>query len=175
MRLAMAHAKINQKELVKRTGLAQSTVSSALNRSNGSSDTPAYAKACGVSALWLATGEGNMMDAQPEPSQPSQQPVKLEGKQDMAMALFNGYSSLVRVLHRSGAINAADLANDIGNTLDHRRVNGVESAEQNQMLELLYKSVLQIEKHESDLAALKADFDRKIQELQKRPGTDESM
>lgn len=57
---AMAHAKINQKELVRRTGIKQSTVSSAINRSKGSSDSPAYASACGVSALWLATGEGSM-------------------------------------------------------------------------------------------------------------------
>jgi phage repressor protein C with HTH and peptisase S24 domain len=55
---AMAHAGINQKELVKRTGLSQSTVSSAINRAKGSTDTPAYAAACGVSALWLATGQG---------------------------------------------------------------------------------------------------------------------
>jgi len=58
---AMDFAKINQKELVKRTGLKQSTVSSAINRSKGSADTPAYAAACGVSALWLATGEGEML------------------------------------------------------------------------------------------------------------------
>ena len=57
---AMAYAGINQKELVKRTGIKQSTVSSAINRSKGSSDSPAYASACGVSALWLATGQGRM-------------------------------------------------------------------------------------------------------------------
>jgi transcriptional regulator with XRE-family HTH domain len=61
LRNAMAHAKINQKELIAATGLKQSTVSSAMNRSVGSSDTPAYAAACGVSALWLATGEGEML------------------------------------------------------------------------------------------------------------------
>lgn len=74
MRQAMAHAGINQKELVKRTGLPQSTVSSALNRGNGSSDTPAYAAACGVQALWLASGEGEMLgttsEAQPQQDMP---------------------------------------------------------------------------------------------------------
>lgn len=57
---AMEYAGINQKELVKRTGLKQSTVSSAINRSKGSSDTPAYASACGVAALWLSIGDGEM-------------------------------------------------------------------------------------------------------------------
>ena len=57
---AMEYAGINQKELVRRTGLKQSTVSSAINRSKGSSDTPAYAVACGVSALWLSIGDGEM-------------------------------------------------------------------------------------------------------------------
>ena len=61
LREAMAHAKINQKELIRLTGLAQSTVSSALNRSNGSADTPAYAKACNVDPYWLATGEGSLL------------------------------------------------------------------------------------------------------------------
>ena len=77
MRLAMAHAQINQKELVKRTGLPQSTVSSALNRANGSSDTPAYASACGVSALWLASGEGNMLEIAADTSQQDEMPLKL--------------------------------------------------------------------------------------------------
>lgn len=174
MRLAMAHAKINQKELVKRTGLAQSTVSSALNRSNGSSDTPAYAAACGVSALWLATGDGDMVDQSTESQSAAPGAPRPLATQDMAMALFNAYGSLVRVLHRNGAIDAADLANEIGNTLDHRRTRGIESAEQNQMLELVYKSVLQIEKHESDLKNLKADFEKKIQALRDLPGTGES-
>ena len=61
LKKAMAHAKLNQKGLIAATGLKQSTVSSAMNRSVGSSDTPAYAAACGVSALWLATGEGEML------------------------------------------------------------------------------------------------------------------
>lgn len=78
MRLAMAHAQINQKELVKRTGLAQSTVSSALNRSNGSSDTPAYAAACSVNAFWLATGEGDMLQGVPEKRPQDDMPLRLK-------------------------------------------------------------------------------------------------
>lgn len=123
-----------------------------------------------ISHDWLRSEKGEMLVTGEQP-----EPVKLEGKQDLSMALFNGFASLVRVLHRSGAMNAADLANDIGNTLDHRRTTGLETADQNQMLELLYRQVLQIEKHESDLAVLKADFEKKIQELRKPPDTDESL
>lgn len=55
LRQAMHHAGLNQKGLISKTGLSQSTVSSAMNRSNGSTDTATYAIACGVNADWLAT------------------------------------------------------------------------------------------------------------------------
>jgi transcriptional regulator with XRE-family HTH domain len=61
LKLAMKHAELSQKELIKATGIAQSSVSSAINRGSGSADTPKYALACGVDALWLATGEGEML------------------------------------------------------------------------------------------------------------------
>lgn len=61
LQLAMRTAGLNQKALIKVTGMAQSSVSSAMNRGSGSADTPKLAKACGVSALWLATGEGEMI------------------------------------------------------------------------------------------------------------------
>ena len=61
LRQAMQHAGLNQKGLVSKTGLSQSTVSSAMNRSNGSTDTATYAVACGVNADWLATGNGKML------------------------------------------------------------------------------------------------------------------
>lgn len=63
LRLAMAHAKLNQKQLIAKTGITQSSVSSAMNRASGSSDTPTYARACGVDAHWLATGHGEMISA----------------------------------------------------------------------------------------------------------------
>lgn len=61
LKLAMQHAGLTQKALVKSTGIAQSSISSALNRGSGSADTPRFAAACGVSALWLASGEGDML------------------------------------------------------------------------------------------------------------------
>lgn len=71
---AMTDAKINQKGLVERTGLPQSTVSSAINRGNGSSYTAEFAKACGVNAHWLATGEGDML----QPEAPGDMPERLK-------------------------------------------------------------------------------------------------
>ena len=62
LRAAMQHAKLNQKQLIAKTGLAQSSVSSAMGRSKGSADTPTYASACGVSAEWLSSGKGHMLD-----------------------------------------------------------------------------------------------------------------
>ena len=51
--------------LSKKTGIAQSTISTAEREGHGSGETPVYARACGVSAIWLATGEGDMLDTSP--------------------------------------------------------------------------------------------------------------
>lgn len=63
LRAARKHAGYSQVELSKLTGIAQSTISTAEREGNGSADTPVYAKACGVDAHWLATGEGEMLPA----------------------------------------------------------------------------------------------------------------
>lgn len=67
LRQAMAHADINQKELIARTGIKQSSVSSAMTRATGSTDNARYADACGVNPRWLETGEGEMLGAEPKP------------------------------------------------------------------------------------------------------------
>lgn len=67
----MLHAGLTQKDLVKKTGLSQSTISSAINRGNGSSHTAVFAKACNVSAHWLATGEGGMLQAEDDSEMPA--------------------------------------------------------------------------------------------------------
>jgi len=63
LRQARKHAGLNQVQLAKQTGLAQSTISSAERLGNGSTDNAVYAKACGVSAHWLETGVGEMLPA----------------------------------------------------------------------------------------------------------------
>ena len=58
LRTARNEAKMTQQQLSKTTGIPQSTISTAERDGRGSSETPTYAQACGVNALWLATGEG---------------------------------------------------------------------------------------------------------------------
>lgn len=58
LKQARTEAGLTQKELSSRTGIAQSTISTAEREGHGSADTPIYALACGVTALWLANGDG---------------------------------------------------------------------------------------------------------------------
>lgn len=58
LKQARTSAGMTQVDLSTKTGIAQSTISSAERRGNGSGETPVYAQACGVDALWLATGQG---------------------------------------------------------------------------------------------------------------------
>ena len=65
LRQARKSAQLTQAKLSKMTGIPQSTISTAEREGHGSGETPVYARACGVIALWLATGEGEMMNSQP--------------------------------------------------------------------------------------------------------------
>ena len=63
---AMAHAGLSQKELLAHplladNGVGQSSLSSAMNRASGSAYTALFARACGVDAVWLTTGAGEMV------------------------------------------------------------------------------------------------------------------
>lgn len=58
LKAARKSAKLTQAGLKDKTGIAQSTISSAEIGGSGSSETPVLAAALGVNALWLATGEG---------------------------------------------------------------------------------------------------------------------
>ena len=60
LRAARKFADLTQEGLSKLTGIAQSTISTAERLGHGSADTSVYARACGVDAHWLATGEGLM-------------------------------------------------------------------------------------------------------------------
>jgi transcriptional regulator with XRE-family HTH domain len=61
LRQARKHADLTQEELSKKTGIPQSTISTAERMGNGSAETVTYAMACGVNPAWLATGEGEML------------------------------------------------------------------------------------------------------------------
>jgi phage repressor protein C with HTH and peptisase S24 domain len=96
LRSARKAAGLTQEALSKKTGIAQSTISTAEREGSGSSDTPVYANACGVSALWLATGEGEMhgnnrtpkeIELENNPEYPAIRRVKLK-----AQAGASGYA-----------------------------------------------------------------------------------
>lgn len=66
LRIARQHAGLTQKELVEKTGniCSQENISK-LERADatGSEYTAQFAHACGVRAMWLASGSGPMLDA----------------------------------------------------------------------------------------------------------------
>lgn len=65
LKLARKNARLTQAELSKKTGIPQSTISTAEREGYGSGETPVYAQACGVNALWLAKGHGEMLNFEP--------------------------------------------------------------------------------------------------------------
>lgn len=67
LRAARKHAGLTQQGLSAKTGIPQSTISTAERMGSGSAETVTYAQACGVDVNWLAKGEGNML---PRPAQP---------------------------------------------------------------------------------------------------------
>ena len=63
LRTARKHAGLTQQDLSKKTGIPQSTISTAERMGQGSAETVTYAQTCGVSVNWLAKGEGEMTPA----------------------------------------------------------------------------------------------------------------
>lgn len=57
---ARKHAKLTQVQLAKAVGMSQGALGEAETSGQGSSFTPQIAAVCGISAKWLATGEGPM-------------------------------------------------------------------------------------------------------------------
>lgn len=64
LRAARRYAKLSQVQLGRAVGLAQSTIAEAERKHEGSSKTAQIAAVTGVSATWLATGEGAMTETQ---------------------------------------------------------------------------------------------------------------
>ncbi len=72
LRAARKHAGLTQVEAAEKVGTTQSTISSAERGAYSSRETVKYAIVYGVSATWLATGEGEMLahsvhDTAPQP------------------------------------------------------------------------------------------------------------
>jgi transcriptional regulator with XRE-family HTH domain len=81
LKKARTGAGMTQAQLSTKTGISQSTISTAERQGNGSGETPVYAQACGVDALWLATGKGEMHLAS-SPSAPAAPPSPFLTAQD---------------------------------------------------------------------------------------------
>ena len=64
LRSAGELAGLTQQQLCALVGIGQSTLATAESKGDGSRHTAQLARACGVSAYWLATGEGRMLDRQ---------------------------------------------------------------------------------------------------------------
>lgn len=60
---ARRHANLSQVALGQRVGLGQTSITHLETVAHSSNKTTEIAQACGVSALWLATGKGPMVDA----------------------------------------------------------------------------------------------------------------
>ena len=61
LREARKYAKLTQEGLASKTGIPQSTISTAERKGNGSAETPVYSLACNVDSYWLGTGKGEMI------------------------------------------------------------------------------------------------------------------
>lgn len=68
LKQARQYARLTQVQLAEKTGIAQSTISTAERKGNGSTDTAVYAQTCGVNAVWLETGAGEMIQKSTEKS-----------------------------------------------------------------------------------------------------------
>jgi len=77
LKAARTHAKLTQVQLAKAVGMGQSTLAQLEREGFGSSFVVAIAKECGVSALWLSSGEGPMVVTNVEPSPPMRGRVPL--------------------------------------------------------------------------------------------------
>lgn len=102
LKKARNHAGLTQVELSKKTGIPQSTISTAERIGNGSGETPVYAQACGVDALWLATGNGEMLPP------PAQLPVPTQNKATSTTSVedgaINSGATLGQTLDRLGQL-----------------------------------------------------------------------
>lgn len=81
LKAARKHAGLNQTELASRSGMTQTSISDLeRGKSQSSSFVAQIAQVCGVSPMWLASGEGSMLPqktAEPAPGSPSEKDYAL--------------------------------------------------------------------------------------------------
>lgn len=92
---ARKEAKLTQPKLAALAGMAPSTLAEAEYTAQGSSFTPQLAKACGVLAEWLATGDGPKHP--PGTAKTFADHIKAEAEQDPYELIERGLAALVIV------------------------------------------------------------------------------
>jgi len=104
LKAARKHAKLTQAELSKAVGITQTSISD-LERGKSASSTfsASIARICGVSALWLETGEGSMTDQGKTPADARStdpgvnETINIEGLPAPLAQKIKSYRSLVDV------------------------------------------------------------------------------
>lgn len=137
LKLARTTANLTQAKLSKMTGIAQSTISTAEREGHGSGETPVYAQACGVNALWLATGEGVMLEFGPNqgPAQsaPAQGAININRNPHNAVQAANVVAGLAALLVN---VDPGRRASIVG-TLSDLVQNPADTALQNALISFL--------------------------------------
>lgn len=112
---ARDHAGLTQEDLCKRIGMAQSTLAAAENTGHGSRMTVQLAVACGVNPIWLAMGDGEMLDpliVRPvKPAAPS-----------IAVTLEHALALLVKTLGELRGLNLDVARTALHKLIDHPEV-----------------------------------------------------
>ena len=80
---------------------------------------------------------------------------------DRGMAAIHGLMATLVVLQRNGHLQIAEVIAEIGNAIDFRRQQHMETPGQHEPLEHLYEMLVHTDRNESQLRAAKAKRDRK--------------
>lgn len=89
--------------------------------------------------------------------------------QNLSVAMYTAYMCMAKALHKRGALSLADLANELGDTIDAQRASGTPDSDQ-EFLKMIYQAVQAAEGHQYQIEGLKAQ----IQALRSPPAPDGS-
>jgi transcriptional regulator with XRE-family HTH domain len=91
LRAARKYAGLTQVQLAEKSGSPQSSISTAEREGYGSTETAVYANICGVNAVWLTNGSGEMLS---RPSPPVGEALVKTKFSDMALGIAELFDDL---------------------------------------------------------------------------------